>query len=83
MSYVHVNPGLNDHVGELPPNLSYLENLLSEILGRASVPALSVLGGYLAVMAYGQRRSWAIYVGERWQTLVVPLIGWNAIIILL
>lgn len=83
MSYVHVNPGLDSFAGELPVHLALLEGVLSDTLGRASVPALSVLGGFLAVTAYARRRNWAVYARERWQTLMIPLISWNAVIILL
>ncbi len=83
MSYVHVNPGLDSFAGELPAHLALLEGVLSDTLGRASVPALSVLGGFLAVTAYARRRNWAVYARERWQTLMIPLISWNAVIILL
>ena len=83
MCYVHVNPGLDSFTGELPRYLEALELLLSDILGRASVPALSVLGGFLAVAAYGRRCSWLVYARERWQTLMIPLISWNAVIIAL
>ncbi|HSX90780.1 MAG TPA: acyltransferase family protein [Pseudomonas sp.] len=83
MSYVHVNPGLDSFAGELPAHLALLESVFSDVLGRASVPALSVLGGFLAVTAYARRRNWAVYARERWQTLMIPLISWNAVIILL
>lgn len=83
MSYVHVNPGLDSFAGELPAHLALLKTVLADALGRASVPALSVLGGFLAVAAYARRNNWAVYARERWQTLMVPLISWNAVIILL
>lgn len=83
MSYVHVNPGLDSFSSELSAHLALLESVLSDTLGRASVPALSVLGGFLAVTAYARRRNWVVYARERWQTLMVPLISWNVVIILL
>lgn len=83
MSYVHVNPGLDSFAGELPAHLTLLKAVLADTLERASVPALSVLGGFLAVAAYARRNNWAVYARERWQTLMVPLISWNAVIILL
>lgn len=83
MSYVHVNPGKVNWIGSPPLYLSQLEFLLSDILGRASVPALSVLSGYLAVYAYQRRKNWWGYAKNRWRALIIPMISWNLIIILL
>ena len=83
MTYVHVNPGKDSWSGEIPEYLAQLGYILSDVLGRASVPALSVLGGYLAVSAYSRRPDWWIYAKERWQTLIIPLITWNVVIIVL
>ena len=83
MTYVHVNPGKDSWTGEIPEYLAQLGYILSDVLGRASVPALSVLGGYLAVSAYSRRLNWWMYAKERWQTLITPLITWNVVIIVL
>lgn len=83
MTYVHVNPGLDSFAGALPEPLRLAEWWLSDLLGRASVPALSVLGGYLAVAAYMRRAAWWRYVRERGVVLMVPMISWNLLIILL
>lgn len=83
MTYVHVSPGFENWVGEIPAHMMVLGHLLSEHLGRASVPALSVLSGYLAMSAFQRRPSWWVYVKERWTTLITPLITWNLAIILL
>ena len=83
MTYVHVNPGKDNWTGDIPEYLAQLGYILSDVFGRASVPALSVLGGYLAVSAYSRRQNWWIYVKERWQTLIIPLITWNLVIIVL
>jgi succinoglycan biosynthesis protein ExoH len=81
MGYVHVNPGRDSWPQETPAPLSYLGWVLADILGRASVPALSVLSGYLAVAAYGRRRDWWAYANDRWLVLIVPMIAWNALLI--
>lgn len=46
MTYVHVNPGLPAWQGDIPQTTAVLGYGLSEVLGRSSVPALSILGGY-------------------------------------
>jgi succinoglycan biosynthesis protein ExoH len=86
VSYVHVNPSMDKWVDEVPAQLSIfgtIGTILLDVLGRASVPALSVLGGYLAVSAYSRRSNWWVYAKERWQTLIVPMITWNLVIIAL
>ena len=83
MTYVHINPGKDNWTGEIPDYLANIGYLLSDLLGRASVPALSVLGGYLAVSAYQRRANWWQYAKERFQTLIIPLITWNLVIILI
>ena len=83
MTYVHVNPGKANWTGDVSENLIQIGYILGDVLGIASVPALSVLGGFLAVAAYSRRGSWWLYIKERWQSLILPLITWNAIIIVL
>jgi succinoglycan biosynthesis protein ExoH len=68
---------------EAPQYLFNIANVLAQILGRASVPALSIIGGFLAVAAYRRRAKWWLYAKERFQTLIIPLITWNVIIIAL
>jgi hypothetical protein len=81
----HLAPGeLRVSVGnEAPQYLFNIANILAQILGRASVPALSIIGGFLAVSAYQRRSKWLLYAKERFQTLIIPLITWNVIIIAL
>lgn len=79
MCYVHVNPGLDAF--EVPQGLAPIKLVLGDLLGRASVPALSFIAGYLGVAALARRGSWLTYARERWRRLMVPMICWNAIII--
>jgi hypothetical protein len=81
----HLAPGeLRVSVGnEAPQYLFNIANILAQILGRASVPALSIIGGLLAVAAYKRRSKWLLYAKERFQKLIIPLITWNVIIIAL
>lgn len=47
VSYVHVNPSMDRWVDEVPEKLSIfgtIGTILLDVLGRASVPALSILG---------------------------------------
>lgn len=83
MSYIHVNPGRDFWPPGTSEHLSRLGFVLADVLGRASVPALSVLSGYLAVAAYDRRRNWREYAIDRWQIMIVPMIVWNALVIVL
>lgn len=81
MTYVHV-PVINPFDPHLPATLSAVHGFMADLLGRASVPALSVLGGFLAVGAYRKRAQWSRYARERIVTLGVPLVTWNCLFIL-
>jgi succinoglycan biosynthesis protein ExoH len=83
MAYVHVNPGRDFWPADSPQHLHHLGYLLADVLGRASVPALSVLSGYLAVAAYRRRGSWWAYAKDRWTVMIVPMVFWNAMVMLL
>lgn len=53
-----------------------------ELFGRASVPLLSVISGYLMVHQHGDIGA-AARLGKKARSLLVPLVGWNMIAILL
>lgn len=79
MMYVHVNPGLGDT--ELGLVLAISDNVIVDFLGRASVPALSLISGFLMVHEL-QRRKFLLAIRNRLRTLVMPMVVWNSIIIL-
>ncbi len=80
MMYVHVNPGLSGE--ELAPVLAGFDWILADYLGRASVPALSLVSGLLIVYELA-RKPYTSAVGRRVQSLLLPLVTWNLLIILL
>lgn len=81
MTYVHVNPGSDSWGPEAPQHLQWAGFIMSDILGRASVPALSLIGGFLAVKAINSRSSWYAYAKDRAITIIIPAITWNIIIV--
>ncbi|WP_417585040.1 acyltransferase family protein [Nitrincola sp.] len=81
MTYVHVNPGPDSWGSEAPQHLQWIGLIMSDVLGRASVPALSLIGGFLAVSAIRKRPHWLTYTKERFLTLIVPAVSWNIIIL--
>ena len=79
MMYVHVNPGLSGEA--LGPFLAIGDNVIVDFLGRASVPALSLISGFLMVHEL-QRRHFLRALRNRLRTLLMPMVVWNCIIIL-
>lgn len=77
--YMHIPPYLID-----PPTTAFSSSgiiwMIREIIGRSSVPLLSVVSGYLLVMLAGSK-SWTDQVGRKILTVVVPLALWSAVII--
>ncbi|AHE53185.1 acyltransferase family protein [Sphingomonas sanxanigenens] len=55
--------------------------VLVELLGRSSVPLLSVISGYL-VVGSAMKRSYGRFVGGKARAIVAPMVAWNAIAIL-
>src|SRR5262245_14565639 len=78
MCYVHVNPGLDAF--DVSGALAQMKFVLGDVLGRASVPALSFIAGYLGVAALARRGICTSYIRERWRRLMIPMICWNGII---
>lgn len=83
MTYVHVNPGPSNWGEDVSQALHWTGIIMSDLLGRASVPALSLIGGFLAVSSFRKKTSWIKYSSGRFSTLIIPAITWNLIIVLL
>ncbi len=76
MSYVHLGlPGL-------PGRSTAIYAVLVDVLGRSSVPLLSVVSGLLIVSFYS-RRSWLAGVRDRAKALILPMIAVNALAVVL
>ncbi|WP_429933247.1 acyltransferase family protein [Alteromonas sp. 4B03] len=82
MTFVHVNPG--PEVWAEHSNIYGFDLLqfFSNFLGRASVPALSIISGYLIVNSFYKSPDWFSFAKSKFKKLIVPLITWNLIIIL-
>lgn len=68
--YMHIPPYLID-----PPTTAFSSSgiiwMIREIIGRSSVPLLSIVSGYLLVILAGSK-SWSDQVGRKILTVVVP-----------
>jgi succinoglycan biosynthesis protein ExoH len=82
MMYVHVYPGLDSLRAELTEPLSSILFFVIDLLARASVPALTLISGFLMVNSL-QRRSALDINKDRLLTILIPMITWNLIAILL
>lgn len=81
MMSVHVPPG-SDPSFINTGDLAWLGSLWKDVLGRASVAALSFISGYLLIGS-ARRKSLAEMVRRRWSVLIIPMLFWNAVFVLL
>lgn len=79
MIMVHLPPGL-DNLQSFPIPLEISKTITNDILGRASVSALSFISGFLIFHSL-QRKSFRSLITNRFKTLVLPMVTWNLIII--
>jgi surface polysaccharide O-acyltransferase-like enzyme len=80
MTYVHVHL-FTDTALQSSPQFQTALSLIREVAGRASVPLLSVVSGFLFV-GYLARRSYSKATKDRAKGLLIPIITWNIIGIL-
>ena len=81
MTYVHVHLFTDANLQNSPQFQTAL-SLIREVAGRASVPLLSVVSGFLFV-GYLARRSHLKATKDRAKGLLVPIVTWNLVGILL
>lgn len=82
--YVHAWTGLNGAMleqlrGTPQENLRWV---LMECFGRSAVPLLGLISGWL-VAGSARTRDWGRHVARKTQTILLPMIMWNALAILL
>lgn len=81
--YVHAWTGLvgSDLIklNETPQGM--LRWSLIELLGRSSVPLLSIISGWL-VAASLAKRGWHSFLGGKMRTILAPMVLWNALAIM-
>lgn len=87
MCIVHIPPGLGA-VDSMPSYLQAINVFLADILGRASVTALSFISGFLIVHNYANNdnsnyQKWLNVVVNRLKSLIVPMVFWNGAIIVI
>lgn len=84
MILVHVPPGFDSYsaVAQQSPNAPLMaQAFLTGVLGRSSVPLLSIISGYLAVASLA-RYGFGQYAAGRFRTLYLPTVFWNAVLLL-
>ncbi|KRB86225.1 hypothetical protein ASE00_05710 [Sphingomonas sp. Root710] len=81
---IHVPPWRID-LGDPPRSIEAFDLFFlycQELFGRASVPLLSVISGYLMVQQHGAMNA-ATRLRKKARSLLIPLVGWNLIAVLL
>lgn len=80
MSTVHIALPLSDAAAE-SAGFAVVRGVIGDVLGRSSVPLLTVISGLLVARGLA-RRSWGALVRRRAAALLVPLAAWNLIAML-
>lgn len=80
MMSVHINPGWS--VAAHDGAMRFIGLIEVEVLGRASVSALSLISGYLLAMV-AERQGLRRQIAARVKTLYVPMLTWNAIFLMM
>lgn len=79
MTIVHIPPGI-DNFADFPAHFEPVKVLVNDILGRASVSALSFISGFLLLFSV-QRKSWGELFKGKFINLIIPMAFWNCMII--
>lgn len=83
MTFVHVQPGIAENVYDRDAGFfDIVYYLLTRIVGLSSVALLSIVSGYLIVSTYQKLGQRGLYA-SKFQSLVVPLVVWNVLMLLL
>ncbi|WP_028875550.1 acyltransferase family protein [Teredinibacter turnerae] len=75
MTYVHIHL-FKDPALQSSPIYLTITTFLRDIIGRSSVPLLSVISGFLVVGYFGRKSLGSFYYG-RMQVLIYPLLFWK------
>lgn len=82
MMYVHVNPGALIISESESVFLRILKVIFTDFLGRASVPALTVVSGYLISIELDKKK-YLLAIKKRMKSILIPMITWNILAVLL
>ena len=74
---VHLQPA-GEAIPGAPQLVEIIRYFLINVLGHASVPLLSIIGGYLLLGSY-ESRGYRSYLQHRFNILYLPMIAWNLI----
>ncbi|WP_199554918.1 acyltransferase family protein [Sandaracinobacteroides hominis] len=84
MMYVHAWAGAAESPDDaFTGSFGTVVHLLVDVLGRSSVPLLTIISGYLLVTAGYRRRNWREVVADKARTLLVPMWLWNGALLLM
>ena len=81
MTMVHIPPSAQSIV-DPPVALRLSQVLTMDIMGRASVTALSFISGYLVFRSLGAV-TWGKLVRRRFASLIIPMTFWNCVMIII
>lgn len=79
MLSVHVSPGFQAAAYGMGDAMHWIGALWVDVLGRSSVPALSIVSGFLMSAQVG-RRDMAEIALDRFRTLILPMLFWTAVL---
>jgi hypothetical protein len=79
MLSVHVSPGYTAAAYGMGDAMHWIGALWVDVLGRSSVPALSIVSGFLMSAQVGRRGLGQIAL-ERFGTLILPMLFWTAVL---
>ncbi|BAM03613.1 acyltransferase family protein [Phycisphaera mikurensis] len=78
MMSVHVRPYFDASAWDVTDAMHWVGILWVDVLGRASVPALSLISGFLIAMRFGRDTAGG-FVWKRFKVLCLPMLAWNLV----
>lgn len=79
MMSVHVSPGFDADDWSLHDPMHWVGAVWADVLGRSSVPTLSVISGFLLAVRPG-RGTFGSFARKRLGVLIAPMLFWNAVL---
>ncbi len=78
--FVHTWPGVNEmDTARGVRTVDYIFHFFTDVLGRSSVPLLTMISGWLIAQTYSG--DWPALLKSRAKSLLVPLIAWNILMV--
>lgn len=79
MISVHISPGYDPTDWDASELMYWIGPLWVDMLGRSSVPALSVISGFLIAYNF-EKQSIKTYIWRRFQSLYIPMVVWTGLL---